>query len=148
LKRRNSTPTIHLGGHPGYTGCADEITPRPRTLPARNPLAPNIDLEPSCCDGDAPHEQLDDAGLLGRKKLRPERVELMQRRDGISLGCPKSGGLFDNLGRLVSIAGTFAAFMAGRWVAGLAAAALSVRELATALVFLRGALIPAPKGWS
>jgi len=50
-------------------------------------------------------------------------------------------GLFDNLGRLVSIAGTFAAFMAGRWVAGLAAAALSVRGLATALVLLRGALI-------
>ncbi|MCC5993894.1 MAG: phage tail tape measure protein [Rhodobacteraceae bacterium] len=50
-------------------------------------------------------------------------------------------GLFDNLGRLVSIAGTFVAFMAGRWVAGLAAAALSVRGLAMALVFLRGALI-------
>ncbi|MFD1510635.1 phage tail tape measure C-terminal domain-containing protein [Lacimonas salitolerans] len=50
-------------------------------------------------------------------------------------------GLFDNLGRLVSIAGTFAAFMAGRWVAGVAAAALSVRGLATALVVLRGALI-------
>ncbi len=49
--------------------------------------------------------------------------------------------LFDNLGRLASIAGTFIAFMAGRWVAGLAAAALSVRGLATALVFLRGALI-------
>ncbi|GAA0306552.1 phage tail tape measure C-terminal domain-containing protein [Rhodovulum strictum] len=49
--------------------------------------------------------------------------------------------LFDNLGRLVSIAGTFAALMAGRWVAGLAAAALSVRGLATALVILRGALI-------
>jgi hypothetical protein len=50
-------------------------------------------------------------------------------------------GLFDNLGRLASIAGTFAASMAGRWVAGLAAAALSVRGLATALVLLRGALI-------
>jgi hypothetical protein len=49
--------------------------------------------------------------------------------------------LFDNLGRLVGIAGTFAAFMAGRWVAGLAAAAASVRGLATALVVLRGALI-------
>ena len=50
-------------------------------------------------------------------------------------------GLFDNIGRLASIAGTFAAFMAGRWVAGLAAAALSVRGLATALGVLRGALI-------
>ncbi|WP_420024109.1 phage tail tape measure C-terminal domain-containing protein (plasmid) [Cereibacter azotoformans] len=49
--------------------------------------------------------------------------------------------LFDNLGRLVSIAGTFAALMAGRWIVGLAAAALSVRGLATALVVLRGALI-------
>ena len=49
--------------------------------------------------------------------------------------------LFDNLGRLVSIGATFAALMAGRWVAGLAAAALSVRGLATALVVLRGALI-------
>jgi hypothetical protein len=49
--------------------------------------------------------------------------------------------LFDNLGRLTTYATTFAAIMAGRWVAGLAAAALSVRSLATALVFLRGALI-------
>ena len=31
--------------------------------------------------------------------------------------------------------------MAGRWVAGLIAAAVSVRSLATALVLLRGALI-------
>ncbi len=49
--------------------------------------------------------------------------------------------LFDNIGRLATYAATFAAFMAGRWVAGLAVAALSVRGLATALVFLRGALI-------
>ncbi|MBW6495631.1 MAG: hypothetical protein K0B16_13935, partial [Burkholderiaceae bacterium] len=49
--------------------------------------------------------------------------------------------LFDNIGRLASIAATFATLMAGRWVAGLAAAALSVRGLATALVVLRGALI-------
>ncbi|MFN3972897.1 MAG: phage tail tape measure C-terminal domain-containing protein [Gemmobacter sp.] len=49
--------------------------------------------------------------------------------------------LFDNLGRLATYATTFAAVIAGRWVAGFAAAALSVRGLATALVFLRGALI-------
>jgi hypothetical protein len=49
--------------------------------------------------------------------------------------------LFENIGRLASIAGAFAAFMAGRWAAGIAAAALSVRGLATALVLLRGALI-------
>ncbi|NAZ38204.1 phage tail tape measure C-terminal domain-containing protein [Rubellimicrobium sp. CFH 75288] len=49
--------------------------------------------------------------------------------------------IFDNLARLATYAATFAAFMAGRWVAGLAVAALSVRGLATALVFLRGALI-------
>lgn len=49
--------------------------------------------------------------------------------------------LFDNLGRLATYATTFAIVMAGRWVAGLAAAALSVRGLATALVVLRGALI-------
>ncbi|WP_442773462.1 phage tail tape measure C-terminal domain-containing protein [Paenirhodobacter enshiensis] len=49
--------------------------------------------------------------------------------------------VFDNLARLPTYAATFAAFMAGRWVAGLAVAALSVRGLATALVFLRGALI-------
>ena len=46
-----------------------------------------------------------------------------------------------NLDRLAIYAGTFAAFLAGRWVAGLAAAALSVRGLATALAFLRGALV-------
>jgi hypothetical protein len=49
--------------------------------------------------------------------------------------------VFDNLGRLATYATTFAALMAGRWVAALAAAALSVRGLATALVFLRGALL-------
>jgi hypothetical protein len=49
--------------------------------------------------------------------------------------------VFDNLGRLATYATTFATFMAGRWVAGLAAAALSVRGLATGLVILRGALI-------
>ncbi|SIS92085.1 phage tail tape measure C-terminal domain-containing protein [Phaeovulum vinaykumarii] len=49
--------------------------------------------------------------------------------------------VFENLGRLTTYAATFAAFMGARWVAGLAAAALSVRGLATALVVLRGALI-------
>ncbi|WP_149589992.1 phage tail tape measure C-terminal domain-containing protein [Tabrizicola flagellatus] len=49
--------------------------------------------------------------------------------------------VFDNLARLATYAATFAAVMAGRWVAGMAAAALSARGLATALVFLRGALI-------
>ncbi len=49
--------------------------------------------------------------------------------------------LIGNIGRLATYAATFAAFMAGRWVAGLAAAAFSVRGLATALVLLRGALI-------
>ena len=50
-------------------------------------------------------------------------------------------GVFDNLGRLTTYAVSFAAVMAGRWVAGLAAAALSVKSLATTLVVLRGALI-------
>jgi hypothetical protein len=49
--------------------------------------------------------------------------------------------LFDNIGRLASVAAAFAAFIAGRWVAGMVVAAASVRGLATALVFLRGALI-------
>jgi hypothetical protein len=49
--------------------------------------------------------------------------------------------VFDNLGRLTTYAAIFATVMAGRWVAGLAAAALSVKGLATALVFLRGAFI-------
>jgi hypothetical protein len=46
-----------------------------------------------------------------------------------------------NLERLAAYAGSFAVFMAGRWVAGLAAAALSVKGLATAFVVLRAALI-------
>jgi hypothetical protein len=49
--------------------------------------------------------------------------------------------VLDNLGRLASTAIAFAGFMAGRWIAGVVAATLSVRGLATALVFLRGALI-------
>ncbi|WP_137703184.1 phage tail tape measure protein [Marimonas lutisalis] len=50
-------------------------------------------------------------------------------------------GLFDNIGRLTTYATTFAALLAGRWVAGMTAAAISVRGLATALVVMRGALI-------
>ena len=50
-------------------------------------------------------------------------------------------GLFDNIGRLTTYAGTFAALLAGRWVAGMVAAAISVRGFATALVVMRGALI-------
>ena len=50
-------------------------------------------------------------------------------------------GLFDNIGRLTTYAATFAGLMVGRWVAGMAASALSVRGVATALVVLRGALI-------
>ena len=46
-----------------------------------------------------------------------------------------------NLDRLAIYAGTFATFLAGRWVAAMAVAALSVRGLATTLVVLRGALI-------
>ncbi|MDO7607017.1 MAG: hypothetical protein MUQ96_02930 [Loktanella sp.] len=49
--------------------------------------------------------------------------------------------LLANLDRLVIYAGTFATFLAGRWVAAMAVAALSVRELATTLVILKGALI-------
>ena len=49
--------------------------------------------------------------------------------------------LFDNIGRLASIAAAFAAFIAGRFVASLLLATLTVKGLATALVFLRGALI-------
>ena len=49
--------------------------------------------------------------------------------------------LFENIGRLASTAAAFAAFIAGRWVAGMVVAAASVRGLATALVLLRGALI-------
>ncbi|ARU01874.1 phage tail tape measure C-terminal domain-containing protein [Yoonia vestfoldensis] len=46
-----------------------------------------------------------------------------------------------NLDRLAIYAGTFATFLAGRWVAAMAVAALSVRGLATTLVVLRGAII-------
>ena len=49
--------------------------------------------------------------------------------------------LIDNFGRIASIAAGFAVFLAGRFVGGLALAALGVRGLATALVILRGALI-------
>lgn len=50
-------------------------------------------------------------------------------------------GLIGNLDRILIYAGTFAGFLAGKWVAGMAAAALSVRGLATTLVVLKGALI-------
>lgn len=50
-------------------------------------------------------------------------------------------GLLDNLARVASYAVTFASVLATRWVAGLAAAALSVKGLAFGLVALRAALI-------
>jgi len=50
-------------------------------------------------------------------------------------------GLFENLGRLGTTAGTFAAFIAGRFVAGIVAATFSIGGLVTGLVFLRAALI-------
>ncbi|PWG16137.1 phage tail tape measure C-terminal domain-containing protein [Salibaculum griseiflavum] len=50
-------------------------------------------------------------------------------------------GLIGNLDRIVTYAGTFAGLMAGKWVAGMTVAALSVKGLATALVVLRGALL-------
>ncbi len=50
-------------------------------------------------------------------------------------------GLFANLDRIMIYAGTFAAILAGRWVAAAAAAALSIKGLATTLVILKGALI-------
>ena len=61
----------------------------------------------------------------------------------------RAGGAFqtsirflgDNIGRISSITLVFASLVAGRWVVALAAAALGVRGLATALVILRGALI-------
>jgi hypothetical protein len=46
-----------------------------------------------------------------------------------------------NLNRLAIYAGTFASFLAGRWVVAMAAAAFSVRGLATTLVVLKGAII-------
>ncbi|CUH61553.1 phage tail tape measure C-terminal domain-containing protein [Thalassobacter stenotrophicus] len=49
--------------------------------------------------------------------------------------------VLSNLDRLAIYAGTFATFLAGRWVSAMAAAALSVRGLATTLVVLKGALI-------
>lgn len=49
--------------------------------------------------------------------------------------------VLSNLDRLAIYAGTFATFLAGRWVTAMAAAALSVRGLATTLVVLKGALI-------
>ncbi|MCT4334301.1 phage tail tape measure protein [Paracoccus sp. YLB-12] len=68
-----------------------------------------------------------------------DAMAALARRTG-TLGMAISG-LFNQIGRLSTYAASFAGLMAGRWVAGLAAAALSVRGLATALVLLRGALI-------
>jgi hypothetical protein len=48
---------------------------------------------------------------------------------------------FDNLTRFATYAATFVGLMAGRWVLAMGRAALSVRGLTTAFVFLRGAII-------
>jgi hypothetical protein len=49
--------------------------------------------------------------------------------------------VLSNLDRVAIYTGTFATFLSGRWLAAMAAAALSVRGLATMLVVLKGALI-------
>ena len=48
---------------------------------------------------------------------------------------------FDNLTRFATYAATFVGLMAGRWVLAMGRAALSVKSLTTAFVFLRGAII-------
>lgn len=50
-------------------------------------------------------------------------------------------GLIGNIDRLLTYTGTFAALMAGKWVAGMAAAAVATIKTAGALRILRGALI-------
>lgn len=49
--------------------------------------------------------------------------------------------LVDSIGQIAAISGTFATFLAGRWVAGMVAAAASTATFSGALVVLRGALI-------
>jgi len=49
--------------------------------------------------------------------------------------------LTDNIGRILTYAGTFAALMAGKWVIGMGLAAAAVIRTAGALTVLRGALI-------
>ena len=49
--------------------------------------------------------------------------------------------IFGNLDRVAITAGTFVAFLAGRWVIGMTAAAVSTIRLAGTLTVLRGALI-------
>jgi hypothetical protein len=48
---------------------------------------------------------------------------------------------FDNLTRFATYAATFVGLMAGRWMLAMGRAALSVKGLTTAFVFLRGAII-------
>ena len=49
--------------------------------------------------------------------------------------------LTDNIGRILTYAGTFAALMAGKWVIGMGLAAAAVIRTAGALTVLKGALI-------
>jgi len=49
--------------------------------------------------------------------------------------------LTDNIGRILTYAGTFAALMAGKWVVGMGLAAAAVIRTAGALTVLKGALI-------
>ncbi|MBO6882682.1 MAG: phage tail tape measure protein [Marivita sp.] len=101
-------------------------------------------------------EQTNDAisrlGLIWRgvsNQLAVAAAPALERVAGVLAGLARvSGplgqaiqGLFANLERMTIYTGTFVTFLAGRWVAAMAAAALSVRGLATTLVVLRGALI-------
>lgn len=82
--------------------------------------------------------QLAVAAAPALKSVADAMVALASRTGPLGMAI---SGLFDQIGRLSTYAASFAGFMAGRWIAGLAAAALSVRGLATALAVLRGALI-------
>jgi lambda family phage tail tape measure protein len=47
----------------------------------------------------------------------------------------------ENIGRIAAIAGTFAAFMAARWVRAMALAAASARGVSVAMLVMRGAIV-------
>lgn len=98
------------------------------------------------------NDALSRLGLIGRgvaNQIAVAAAPALERlADGVAAAASVTGplgqaikGLIGNLDRILIYAGTFAGFLAGKWVAGMAAAALSVRGLATTLVVLKGALI-------
>jgi len=101
---------------------------------------------------EAANDSISKLGLIAQGLVSQITVALAPALDSIAQGfanAMRAGGplreviqfLGENIGRLATYAATFAALMAGQWVAGMAAAALATASLSGALALVRTAIM-------